>query len=216
MNFTLPVTIILAVFFLTASVIENRFFPRDEQALQEITAAPIPADTVKVIPKPTVPPADGIAGFRVQVFASANEQSAKGLKEKLKHQVSYPVYVTFSDTEWKVQIGDFIGKKDAESFCNEMRKGEFTDSWVVEAIVKPPVDGFRVQIATFRNNSSALSYSRLVEKEVNSPVYIIKSADIWIIRVGDFTEKAEAESFSESMKKKGYKDAMVTADKVYK
>jgi len=47
-------------------------------------------------------------------------------------------------------------------------------------------------------------------------VYIVKSADIWIVRVGNFVNKTDADGFSEGVKKKGYSDAFVTADKVYK
>jgi len=216
MSFSLPVTIILAVVFLTASMIENKFGPQEEQAAPVIAAVPIPVDTVKIIPQPVIPAQTGTMGFRIQIFSSPSEQSARGLKDRVKYQLFYPAYVVQSDKEWKVLLGDFAAKKEAEAACAGIRKGEFADAWVVETVIDPPVDGFRVQLGTFKSGSSAISFSRIVETEIDAPVYIVKSADIWIVRVGNFVNKTDADGFSEGVKKKGYSDAFVTADKVYK
>lgn len=61
-----------------------------------------------------------IDGYRVQVYSSNQQQSAKAealdLEEKLKLKVSQTVYVQYLPPFWKVRIGDFRTYDEAKEY----------------------------------------------------------------------------------------------------
>ncbi len=66
------------------------------------------------------------AGYRVQVFDDNNVRSARGDAQSRKHQIEtrfpeFPVYVTFSSPYWRVKVGDFKTRGEAEAAMAEIR-----------------------------------------------------------------------------------------------
>ena len=61
-----------------------------------------------------------IDGFRVQIYSSNRQQTAKGealdLEEKLKNAIDQPVYVQYLPPFWKVRIGDFRTYDEAKEY----------------------------------------------------------------------------------------------------
>ena len=64
-----------------------------------------------------------IDGYRVQVYSSNQQQSAKAealdLEEKLKQKVNQTVYVQYLPPFWKVRIGDFRTYDEAKEYKKE-------------------------------------------------------------------------------------------------
>ncbi|MDO9634950.1 MAG: SPOR domain-containing protein [Paludibacter sp.] len=66
-----------------------------------------------------------VNGFRVQVFSSNAQRTAKDEAFYLERvlQEAFPeknVYVTYSSPFWKVRVGDFMGQKEAKNFTEEL------------------------------------------------------------------------------------------------
>ena len=61
-----------------------------------------------------------IDGYRVQVYSSNQQQSAKAealdLEEKLKQKVNMTIYVQYLPPFWKVRIGDFRTYDEAKEY----------------------------------------------------------------------------------------------------
>lgn len=63
-----------------------------------------------------------IAGYRVQIYSSNNQQTAKMeailLEKEMLEKVDVPIYVTYTPPFWKVRIGDFATYEEAQEFKN--------------------------------------------------------------------------------------------------
>ena len=61
-----------------------------------------------------------IEGYRVQIYSSNQQQTAKGealdLEEKLQPQVNQTIYVQYIPPFWKVRIGDFRTYEEAKEY----------------------------------------------------------------------------------------------------
>ena len=61
-----------------------------------------------------------IDGYRVQVYSSNQQQTAKaealGLEARLKEKVSQTIYVLYMPPFWKVRIGDFRTYEEARDY----------------------------------------------------------------------------------------------------
>ena len=61
-----------------------------------------------------------IEGYRVQIYSSNQQQTAKGealdLEEKLQPQVNHTIYVQYIPPFWKVRIGDFRTYEEAKEY----------------------------------------------------------------------------------------------------
>lgn len=64
-------------------------------------------------------------GYRVQVFSSNTQRTAKNQAYKIEKELSeafpnHSIYVTYSAPFWKVRIGDFRSQKDAQELRTEI------------------------------------------------------------------------------------------------
>lgn len=67
------------------------------------------------------------AGYRIQVFDDNNVRTAKHDAQARKNQIEsqfpeWPVYVTFNSPYWRVKVGDFKSRGEAESALAEIRR----------------------------------------------------------------------------------------------
>jgi len=68
-----------------------------------------------------------ISGFRVQVFSSNNHQTARSEAFRIKALVEeqFPdrgVYETFNSPFWRVRVGDFRTREEAQELLAELRR----------------------------------------------------------------------------------------------
>lgn len=61
-----------------------------------------------------------IAGFRVQVYSSNNQQTAKAeamrIEQNLTGKVDVPIYVQYAPPFWKVRLGNFRTQEQAQAY----------------------------------------------------------------------------------------------------
>ena len=79
-----------------------------------------------------------INGFRVQIFTGENRKEAYNAQGKFQEQ--YPdvkSYVIYNEPNFKVRVGDFRTRLDAEKFQDELKKW-FNGMFIIQEKITPP------------------------------------------------------------------------------
>ena len=214
MNFTLPISVLIAAVLMVTSSLDKKFNPQPEISAEELFAYAEPSDSADMALQPVTAGQEGY-GFRVQIFSTASEEKARALETRLKYLIPYPLHIHYEDEEWKLRVGDFVFKEPADELNEEIRQGEFKDAWVVECPINIYEDGFRVQMASMKSAISAATYARLIEGDAGVPVHVSKQDDAWKVRAGDFETKADADALRDKLAAMGYKEVWVVLDRIY-
>ncbi len=66
-------------------------------------------------------------GYRVEIFADNNARTAKSQAIARRRKVSarlpqYPSYLVFESPYWRVRVGDFVSRSEAQSAMSEIRR----------------------------------------------------------------------------------------------
>ena len=83
----------------------------------------------------------GMDGYRIQIFFDSGTNSktrAQSIFEsfKAKYQET-AAYLSFKSPNYKVRVGDFRTKLDAQRYLNSII-GEYPNAWVIEDIINLP------------------------------------------------------------------------------
>lgn len=98
----------------------------DARLTKEI--APAPEEIADGVAQETVAAVHhGRAGFRVQIFDDNNVRTARSEAQARKKQIElrfpeYKAYVTFNSPYWRVKVGDFTSRSEAEAAMAEIRQ----------------------------------------------------------------------------------------------
>ena len=98
----------------------------DARLTKEI--APAPEEIADGVAQETVGAVHhGRAGFRVQIFDDNNVRTARSEAQARKNQIElrfpeYKAYVTFNSPYWRVKVGDFTSRSEAEAAMAEIRQ----------------------------------------------------------------------------------------------
>ncbi len=77
-------------------------------------------------------------GFRVQIFAFSSKDKAEAAKIEAQNTLSLPVYIDYdpsTDGPYKVRVGNFVNKEDAETYKEKLWKIGYPDAFVVQCPV---------------------------------------------------------------------------------
>jgi len=69
--------------------------------------------------------------FRVQIFTSKLYQEARATERVAEEVFDQPVYVDYQVPNFKVRVGDFSNRDDAESYAQRAKAAGYTSAWVV-------------------------------------------------------------------------------------
>ena len=72
-------------------------------------------------------------GFQVQVISVDNLHRAELMRIKLSSQFNHPTEVIFDAPNYKVRVGEFTDRKDAERVRKQLLELGYMRSWVVRA-----------------------------------------------------------------------------------
>jgi hypothetical protein len=104
--------------------LEEPFEPivTDSVAIEEVEDVPRPQDLFGI-------------GYRIQVFASKELDSAERMKERAEAETTLSVYIEFEDGYYKVRIGDFPTREGAAA--ERARLSElYPDCWIVSTTIR--------------------------------------------------------------------------------
>jgi len=74
--------------------------------------------------------------YRVQIHAFQDEQSATIAKKKAEEILNTKVYMDYINGWYKLRVGEFMNKLEAEDYRELLTKKGYKDAWVVECKVK--------------------------------------------------------------------------------
>lgn len=112
---------------------------RDDVKPEELEESiePIPADTVRIedVIVPSKPEEVFGIGYRIQVFASSELESAERMKVKVVGETPLPVYIEYEGGFYKIRVGDFATREQAA--VERTKISEFyPDCWIVSTTIR--------------------------------------------------------------------------------
>ena len=78
-----------------------------------------------------------IEGFRVQIFATQDRNKADQLQEELALKFDEKIYIIFEAPNYKLRIGDFLDRDDAEILRMRLVSSDYPSSWIVRTRIQP-------------------------------------------------------------------------------
>ena len=85
-------------------------------------------------------------GFRVQVLASNSMTKADSLSIILNSTVEDSVYVVYETPNYKVRIGDYVVREDADKMRQNLHKMGYRSAWVIRTRITPQRTGMIIRL----------------------------------------------------------------------
>lgn len=101
----------------------------------EFAAFRVSADTVIEDSAKGIEAPRQVSGYRVQIFAAADELAARVMENKARFQFDVPVYLSYDPPNYKIRVGNFTAKNDADDMRKAARRKGYRDAWVVPDLV---------------------------------------------------------------------------------
>lgn len=83
-----------------------------------------------------------IDGFRVQIFEESGNKSSTHAREAMaefsEKYPDIPVYLTWQAPNFKVRVGDFSSRMQAEGFLKKIQR-DYPIAWVIRDKIKYPI-----------------------------------------------------------------------------
>jgi hypothetical protein len=166
-------------------------------------------------------------GYRVQTFAGSNKENADKMVSRLVQLNLDSVYVLEETGLYKVQIGNFTERLQAEKMLDLLRFQEISNSWIVGTIIhvpkqpviisdsisavkKPPSYYFAIQLFVTKNEESAKIFSEKFTRDSGDPSRLIKNGEFWKVISGRYTLDSKARERLGEIRSSGYPDAWIT------
>lgn len=179
-------------------------------------------------PPPVVPKFKEIEGFRVQVSASTDSLKSIGLLNELSSFINDSIHLVKDKELFKVQVGDFPYRIEADSVVQVLRHHRIQGAWVVQGKIliprseanspvipeKPvqPADTltlFSIQILATQDEANALAQVARLQQKVPWPVFYKQAGDLFKVFCGKFSSRNEADQALQKIKSIGLKDAWI-------
>lgn len=71
--------------------------------------------------------------FRIQMFASSSVESLREQKRMMETKVDLPFFLSYEAPFFKLFVGDFKSRVEAETYLSKIKKHGYTDAWIVTA-----------------------------------------------------------------------------------
>lgn len=98
---------------------------------------PVQEEIPPVISTPVQPVQPSLVmGYRVQIFAFNDMASANTAVKTAEGKFDLPLYVDFLDGLYKVRVGNFANRNDAEHYRGMAVNKGYADAWVVQSQIE--------------------------------------------------------------------------------
>lgn len=168
-------------------------------------------------------------GYRIQVFAGAVEENARSAAASLEALALDSVYIIEQNTLFKVQLGNFQERLEAEKMLDQLRYKGIGNAWIVQTIIHIPKNispGLVKEVVSDSTESSPIVYTiqlfvtrditkaqKILESLKNSlgqEGWVIRAGEFWKVVVGSFDEEIAAREVLNFIRSSGYPDAWIT------
>ena len=77
-----------------------------------------------------------VEGFRIQLLATQDRFNAEKFKSELEKIYKNKIYIIFEAPNYKVRVGDFINRKNAEEMRQNLSKKGYTTAWIIRSKIE--------------------------------------------------------------------------------
>ena len=77
-----------------------------------------------------------VKGYRVQIVISQNVNELEVIQDKLMQSVDKKIYIIFELPNYKLRVGNFLNRKEAESFQKKIVRLGYKTAWVVPTMIE--------------------------------------------------------------------------------
>ena len=77
-----------------------------------------------------------IKGYRVQIVISQNEQELQDVKIEIENSIDEKTYIIFELPNYKLRVGNFLNRKEAENFQKKIVRLGYRTAWVVPTMIE--------------------------------------------------------------------------------
>jgi len=77
-----------------------------------------------------------VKGYRVQIVISQNEEELKNLQNEIEKLIDEKIYIIFELPNYKLRVGNFLNRKEAENFQNTIVRLGYRTAWVVPTMIE--------------------------------------------------------------------------------
>jgi hypothetical protein len=77
-----------------------------------------------------------VKGYRVQIVISQNEEELKNLQNEIEKSIDKKIYIIFELPNYKLRVGNFLNRKEAENFQNTIVRLGYRTAWVVPTMIE--------------------------------------------------------------------------------
>ena len=81
------------------------------------------------------PKEPGLDGYRIQCLASSQIERIRSEQKILETKVKYSLYIVFNAPYYKLLIGDFLKRADADIILTRLKEMGYNDAWVIRSKV---------------------------------------------------------------------------------
>jgi hypothetical protein len=169
-----------------------------------------------------------IEGFRVQVFAGTDSANALANVYDLTTLVQDSVHFFQEKGLFKIQIGDYQWRYQADAMKTRMRQNGYSGAWVIQRSIIIPVDTtdtleqkidmsgeqiiqdsgkYKIQVIATGSQEKAEEITNKLRNELDFPVFFEQSGNLFKVFVGMFKEESVARQLLTRVRELGYADA---------
>lgn len=156
------------------------------------------------------------AKYRIQIFAGSPANAFKNFSKYGGEHSGAEVYMINDKSEnlWKVWVGGFNSKPEADSAKQKLIESGYPDSWVSEMKVshesKIEMPGmYWVQVGSFQSDAAAQKIKNDLESKQTDKVIIKKTDTAWKVWIGGLADRTACEALKKKIGELGYQGAFI-------
>jgi hypothetical protein len=169
-------------------------------------------------------------GLRIQAFAGADLTNAQNMYNTLIELGLDSVYLVQEGELYKIQLGNFLYRLDAEKMLDRLRFEGLTNAWIVESTIHLPREHtaetnqfsnaqtntidkqfvFSIQVFVTRDHQKAVEFANRLNQQISEESWILQNGDFWKVLIGKFQEENTARERLSEIRDSGYADAWLT------
>jgi cell division septation protein DedD len=174
-------------------------------------------------------PFQEMPGMRIQVFAGSDMKNAE-LKAREVSSLGFDtVYIIEETGLYKVQVGNFLDRREAEIMLDKLRFAEISNAWITQSSIQVPKDSsqlieqksidytadtfkitYSIQVFVTGNKKKANQLTEKFSSKFNDKAWVIQQGNFWKILLGKFTSEESARLKLKEIRKSGFADAWLT------
>jgi len=169
-------------------------------------------------------------GLRVQVFAGTNQENAQQIAKQIRLLNLDSVYVVRENRLFKVQVGNFLERRQAETMLDRLRFAGIFNAWIVETTIHVPKSRistpasiqtrtapspsrkviYSIQLFVSGNFDRAQHFQQKVSEVLLDTVWIKQQGNLWKVMAGKYEQEDKARAKLQEIRKAGFTDAWLT------